>query len=620
MTLRPILFAPLLLLTLGTATASQLAADEMELVQVEANEGSSSGGHLALRFDDEVYHFQHHEPGILRLQRDGWERFRHQYGDLDNRALTRHRIVGEPQRIAALRDDFASLLFTQRKQLDSLREAEDDAALLSRFEPGARDIEAPIAAAGFFATAPHLAAAKPAVECSALAKLRRRAAERHGDKFLDEMRRAALARARALGELVASTAISDRRDYPHGTGLHRQLSHAWSEIVAFSVLDRAPCLTEGAVLGAGTTTSAERRRLAERAAAIESRLLELLSSPRSDRGYPLLVGMARLLALEASARGPKLLVLDAFPDDDGEHTLTIRRANVRAALVERSRAELDAARSAFLDGDYDEADLSDLEAAATRFAALRDNSDGRLRVYRGELTPTRSSTWTDLPVPDFSTSELEAQRTVVRQRADALAAQMRAVWDYDLIERNCATELFRQIRAAAPDLAGEIEPDWLEFLPAHAGRAAARSFRVTGIERMPSLHERWRAEHSSAGALAESTTWTSRLYRDWSSDDDSIFLFFAREPAPLRPLFGIANLATGIGATVVGVPLAPFDGGKLLTAGARGAVFSVPELFWINIRKGSFAYVDFTPEAQGTQRSPIEREASGFARDTSDSR
>ncbi len=610
----------LLLLAVGPAGASSRSAGEMELVQIEANEGSSSGGHLALRFGDEVYHFQHHDPGILRLRRDTWERFRHQYGDLDNRALTRHRIAGEPRRIAALRDDFASLLFTQRKQLDSLRDAEDDAALLSRLEPGARDIAAPIAAAGFFATAPHLAAAEPAPECSALAGLRRRAAKRHGGDFVAETKRAALARARALGEPSASSAIADRRDYPHGAGLHRQLSDAWSEIVAFTILERAPCLSEGVVIEAGATTPADRARLAERAGAIESQLLELLASPRPDRGYPLLVGMARLLALEASASGRELLVLDAFPDDDGEHTLTIRRANVRAALVGRSRAELDAARSAFLDGDYDEAELSDLEAAATRFAALRDNGDNRLRAYRGNLTPTRSATWTDLPVPPFSTADLDARRGSARQHADGLAAQIRALWDYDLIERNCATELFRQIRAEAPELADEIAPDWLEFLPAHAGRAAARSFRVTDVERMPSLHERWLADRPGGGALAESMTWTSRLYRDWSSDDDSIFLFFARDPAPLRPIFGIANLATGIGATIAGLPLAPFDRGKLVTAGARGAVFSVPELFWINIRKGSFAYVDFTTETQRTQRAPSRHEASTLSRATPESR
>jgi len=53
----------------------------------------------------------------------------------------------------------------------------------------------------------------------------------------------------------------------------------------------------------------------------------------------------------------------------------------------------------------------------------------------------------------------------------------------------------------------------------------------------------------------------------------------------------MANLATGLGAAAAGVPLLPFDGGRTLVAGLRGAVFSLPELAFVNLRKGSFDHV-----------------------------
>ena len=58
-----------------------------------------------------------------------------------------------------------------------------------------------------------------------------------------------------------------------------------------------------------------------------------------------------------------------------------------------------------------------------------------------------------------------------------------------------------------------------------------------------------------------------------------------------RPVFGAVNLVTGVAASAVGLVTAPFDRGKRLRAGLRGAFFSLPELVFQNIRKGSFQYV-----------------------------
>ena len=56
------------------------------------------------------------------------------------------------------------------------------------------------------------------------------------------------------------------------------------------------------------------------------------------------------------------------------------------------------------------------------------------------------------------------------------------------------------------------------------------------------------------------------------------------------PLYGVANLAAGMLEGGLGLVSLPFDSGKRLKSGAVGALFSLPELAFVNIRKGSFEY------------------------------
>ena len=101
--------------------------------------------------------------------------------------------------------------------------------------------------------------------------------------------------------------------------------------------------------------------------------------------------------------------------------------------------------------------------------------------------------------------------------------------------------------------------------------------------------EQYRQQGSLAVLLRESNTLTSTGYR--RSDDDSFFIFFTDGNAVVRPLFGLINLTAGLGRSVVGVAQAPFDAGHGLSAGLRGALFSLPELGFQNIRKGTSTWL-----------------------------
>ena len=74
-----------------------------------------------------------------------------------------------------------------------------------------------------------------------------------------------------------------------------------------------------------------------------------------------------------------------------------------------------------------------------------------------------------------------------------------------------------------------------------------------------------------------------------SKNLDAIMAFFTDDAVLPRPLLGSLNLLAASGATVAGVAALPFDRGALLGAALRGAVFSVPELAFVNIRNGSIS-------------------------------
>jgi len=97
--------------------------------------------------------------------------------------------------------------------------------------------------------------------------------------------------------------------------------------------------------------------------------------------------------------------------------------------------------------------------------------------------------------------------------------------------------------------------------------------------------------------LRESNVWTSTLYRP--REEDGFFVFFTDRTVLLRPVLGAVNLAASAVESGIGLGLAPIDHGRSLGAGLSGVLFSLPELFFVNLRKGSNDYVpiDMRPPA-----------------------
>jgi hypothetical protein len=176
---------------------------------------------------------------------------------------------------------------------------------------------------------------------------------------------------------------------------------------------------------------------------------------------------------------------------------------------------------------------------------------------------------------------------------------MRRAYGYHVVTRNCATELIKALNSSFADdaarlraLGGRLEPsDPLAFIPFGLHDLVTDRLRTADRFVLPSYRTRALAVLASRENplwihLAEMTTATSALYA--SRPGDTTFLLFTDEMPLLRPAYGAVNLAYGLVHAGAGVASAAFDEGERLREGLRGALFSLPELAFFNIRKGSF--------------------------------
>ena len=171
------------------------------------------------------------------------------------------------------------------------------------------------------------------------------------------------------------------------------------------------------------------------------------------------------------------------------------------------------------------------------------------------------------------------------------------------MRRNCITELVRLVEGSFADradaeraLGGYLAPGGeLGFVPYVFFDQVQARLRVVGVEHVVSHRQRELARvlASDPGALRrlrESLVLTSSIYTPRRRD--GTFAFFTDSAGAARPVLGALNLGWALGAALPGAAAAPFDGGARLRAAGSGVLFSLPELAFQNVRKGSFEYVE----------------------------
>jgi hypothetical protein len=591
----------------------------VDYLYINASEGSASGGHVALRFGDQVFHFEHRAPGILVLARAQFERFRHLYGDLENRTIQVSRIPVSDETYDLLLGQFSHLHLVQHQRLEVLNAARDDRALLEALhEHGV----VPIDGLGLFVDA-----ADTGVDtihrAPALSALRARIAARYGPDFIADRIAELTARLAALEpEGAPSTVAADDDEIrPPSYGFSARFHDLSQALAALDVLDAARRLRPDAIRSgsAGLALKAgEAARLTRLADALEESLVRLMETTRPDWGLSMLLGMARLITLRETVATAHWQFLDSFPADATvlPAIRTSRRRTYLTQIREDNRIQFEVERASLLEAmdranAFPEIDYARLESAANRWLEVsRALNDGRpLRVHAGVLLPDRPGPLPAGRMPSYDAISLARAVDAAAREEEQLASALEHDYPYNLITRNCVSEIFRELdvalaRAANTENEAAVREESIRRLGGHLAMVGSLNFvpRISAVlvedtytvaERLRfesyrerRLSEMRQDENALLVFLRESNVVTSTLYR--VQPRDSIFLFFTDDLVVPRPLFGALNLLTGLGASAVGVAMLPVDGGETLWAGLRGALFSLPELVFHNIRKGTF--------------------------------
>ncbi len=593
-----------------------------EFVYVDANIDASSGGHTALKFGETVYHYQMFEDGIFRLVRDEWGRFRRLYNDLENRSVHLARIAVTPEELRRIEDEFARRFVLQSRRLEIYADLRREERLFRALSGDSDDPDADDSDPG------------EALRLRGLGFFRRNSsANPHGLRLLaavagtPETRAELDAELQSLDEQLRAAVPMPATYTPQPGGpntyvrspqlVSRSYVNALHRREALQLLRSAADPDEDAFFDPAnlpappdlTLTGHERKLLEGFARQLERDTARLLRrSRREDTAVPLLLTMARYHAVRRSLQRGRWITLDPFPERrtivPGEYVrrqaLLMRQVVGRAQTI-RSRARERAFGTKRKELTTKHYRLFE-EHAGRAFELERGVQEGRtVRAAQGKLIPMRAAA--------VRLSEFGNARTVERYRSAAALAKenadryrehMRAIYDYHLIRKNCATELFRTLNAAAPDPAEApaiVPGRGFQYIPFVSFDLVVERLDPVAVETLPSYRKRLLAksyarengEADTAIYLRETLTGTATLYHH--KREHSAFLFFTDDVFWGRPVYGLANLSYGLGYSAVGLFTAPFDDGARLEAGAKGMLFSVPELVFQNIRKGGYDFV-----------------------------
>ena len=605
-----------------------------QFIYIDANVGGSSGGHSALRINNTIYHFQYFPDGLFKLVRERWPYFRYIYNDLENRTLYVAHIHIENRDLQRLQEYLDRYYLIQEAHMARLGELSADTKLLNDLSRGRFQMSVNGAGLFSFDTPPNEIGTQ----------LRSAVIDTYGENYL-KCAMETLDRELSKIPLVVSSVepININNDVypPPVKSISKKYAENRLKRTALWVLDRAlpvrkieltdmdHFIRPGDRKG---LTKNERNKLSDYAETLKASVIHLPTSSRPDWGYPLLLANARYQAVMWSLKQNRLYLLDPFPESAKSVSPQTLEENptVTARLADRAwRKYWDIRRSAFAGQSLDEPALNEraynrLEEGAGRFAELEKGrlTGNTIRVAYGRLIPSRPG-MTPLPAPSLPQQPINQSLGEAHLNQNIYNDQLKRCYPYNLINYNCATELIRNINApfrsqrrVTGALGGEIVPGKdFGFIPFRLFDLVKDRFRVTKVDVLPGYRKRLlrrtaQNEPENTGLyFRECNTLTSTLYH--GAAGDTPFLFFTDDVVWIRPVYGAINGAYGLVTAALGIFTLPLDGGDLSLAGLKGTLYSLPELFFFNIRKGSFNYVD---DPADSETETLERSAPAFDR------
>ncbi|MEQ1531375.1 MAG: hypothetical protein ABL925_18825 [Methylococcales bacterium] len=612
-------------------SAAPVLPATFDYLYIEANEGNSSGGHSAIQFGDEVFHYQHQDSGLIRLLRQDKQEFHFLYRFLQNRRIHLSRIEVSAQTFALLNSYFKEQFLTQDQQFKQINALQRDRLVLQRLlhdSAAETSTTLKLKGVGLFYSDRDLILQNTANvpvrynrRSPAIASVRKKIEQSYGQDFLLQRREQITASIKALktNHWPVVRPILPKDHFPPAmTSFADSYEDYLTGLAAIKILqEQQPLRAEAFFITPEPVTPEQKPVLQRLQQQLTVSLIKSVNSGRPDWGYATIVNLARLLAVDVSLQLGQWTFVDDFADDS-EWIAAPQFTQYAAQMhtqIDDARANLLQARNALFSNDgLTETNYSRLEMAANRYVELRKGLQQQGLRYIGEnALPTKSTAVPDWPAPELTAPQLKTALSELDHYETDLLQELTQQYRYDLLSRNCVTELFRSIdqallqpsntdidpaqqaellsKQATERLGGVISASY-NFIPFISFQSVQSRYNVTATAVLNSYRGQQSAKQEGLpAALRESNTFSSTLYP--YNPDDAFFIFFTDENLLLRPLFGVFNTAAGIGQSVTGLLSWPFDSGHNLKSGATGILMSLPELVFFNMRKGSYKYLSY---------------------------
>jgi len=455
--------------------------------------------------------------------------------------------------------------------------------------------------------------------------VRKKIEQEYGQDYLSNRREQIIARVKALTPVhrpIVRPILSKDNFPPAINSLADSFEDYLTGLVAIKVLMELQPLRSDAFFVTDETVTPEEKKVLER---LRDRLalspLKSVNSGRPDWGYAVIVNMARLVAIDQSLKLGQWVFIDDFAKDSewvsadqfAQYTEQMQ-VQIKDALVNLTQT-----RKVLLNpGGLTEANYSKLEMSANRYFELLKGRHHRAVRYIGEKAlPTKSISLPDWIAPELTPQQLKSALRELDNYESKLFQELEERYRYDLITRNCVTELFRTIdQALLQQYEAYVDPSkqvellmqestkrlggnisaYYNFIPFVSFQSVQEHYKVTMSAMLNSyrgqqLEKLYARNNGLISVLRETNIFTSTLYA--YNPDDAFFVFFTDDSLVFRPIFGLFNTAAGIVQSAFGFLSWPFDAGKNLKSGATGVLMSLPELLFFNMRKGSYKYLSY---------------------------
>ena len=561
----------------------------MDFIYVNANTGEAAGGHTALRLGSTVFHYQFFPQGQFLLVRHSWSHFRYIYNELRNRSIFIAKLPLTQPVYAEIKGHFTAHLILQQQDLHHLKNAEIQLNLAIQLANN--DQQLALETVGLFN--------RDETDNTHMRRLRQIIIRQLGDNAIKH-------RQQQVNKNLVKLASQQKKQTDTTSWLtklqalllEREFLHL-VKIGAFLAPDSIFSPPEETP----ELTTKQQEILRDYQDKLTTSIVGLLQSHRPDRAKSLMRQMARYLIVSYSLETDTLLTLDPF--SAAANSVLIQNNDEHVGLLAQLQQNTLRTQNAFFkETTYPDIAYTLMESSQGRWheLAMASQQGNLARIEHGPLLPARKGT-ISLNHLSFTSSELPELVTDTETRLILIQQQIEEGYSYNLIKQNCVTELLRTLNSTFDDpktghnaLGGWVEPnDNWAFIPNRFYQLINQQFPIQTEETHPARRLRELAamtEHTDSLSIwaRESNTLSSTLYTPRT--DDTAFLFFTDDTLLLRPILGIANLLWATANSIGGIFTAPIDGGEQLHQGLRGMFYSLPELEFSNIRKGTYGFVE----------------------------